>query len=625
MNRRRRKKNDGPAKGCSILLEEEAMVKSWSSSLARTAALTLSLVLVAGVFNANAWWDKNWQYRKKLAIDLSEKGANIKENLTDVPVLVRLHTGNFSFANAKKDGTDLRFVSADDKVPLKFHIEKFDPKQEIALVWVRVSQLAGGGNQDAVWLYYGNDSASGGLEEAGGTYDTGQVLVYHLSEADGAPKDATSYGNHASAFAGTHGTPAAIGNGFTFKGTGEKIVVQRTPSLNFAKGFSYSAWVRIDQPQNDAHLFSWDDGGQSIVVGIDQERPYLRVGVSGKQPVVSDKKGTLTLKAWHHLAITADSEKQLAAVYLDGRQVSAMNLFAPLPSPAGEIAMGASMKGQNAFAGDLDEVEIASSVRPAAWMAAAFAGQGQDGKLTTLQQEESGNGGGENLTIRLIKVTAKSITFDGWAIIALCTTMLFLAAGVFISKFTRLQKIKKGNEAFLESFNSLHDPLELDQEDDTFENSTLFRIYQAGYNQLMHWAEKHGKDQEDVVLTTSALNIFRAALDRANSDEVRKMNAWMIVLTLGISGGPFWGLLGTVWGVMNTFASLAEAGEANLSAIAPGVASALACTLFGLFVAIPALFAYSFLVMHMKNLNVETRHFIEEYALRVEGFHGEDA
>lgn len=601
------------------------MGKGLCNRLAGTVALALSLVMVVGVFNANAWWDKKWQYRKKVSFDLTEKGANIKENLTDVPVLVRLHSGNFSFANAKKDGTDLRFMSADDKVPLKFHIEKFDTKQEIALVWVRVPQLAGGGSQDSVWLYYGNDSAPGGMEESGGTYDTSQVLVYHLSEVDGAPKDATSYGNHASAFAGTHGTPAAIGNGFTFKGPGEKIVVQRSPSLNFAKGFSYSAWVRIDQPQNDAHLFSWDDGGQSIVVGIDQDRPYLRVGVSGKQPVVSDKKGTLALKSWHHLAVTADSEKQLAAVYLDGRQVSAMNLFASLPSPAGEIAMGASMKGQNAFAGDMDEVEISSIARPAAWIAAAAAGQGPDGKLTTYQQEESGKGGGENLTIRLIRTTARSITFDGWMIIALCTSMLFMSAAVFVTKFIRLQKIKRGNDAFLESFNSLHDPLELDQEDDNFENSSLFRIYRAGYDQIIRWAEKRGEDQEEVVLTTSAMNIFRASLDRANSDELRKMNAWMIVLTLGISGGPFWGLLGTVWGVMNTFASLAEAGEANLSAIAPGVASALACTLFGLLVAIPALFAYSFLILHMKNLNVETRHFIEEYALRVEGFHGEEA
>ena len=228
------------------------------------------------------------------------------------------------------------------------------------------------------------------------------------------------------------------------------------------------------------------------------------------------------------------------------------------------------------------------------------------------------------MTIRLIKVTARSITFDGWLIIGLCTFMLLMAAVVFVTKYIMLQKVKKSNEAFLESFNDLHDPLELDMEDEDFKNSTLFRIYSAGYDQIVNWAEKHGEGKEEVVLNNSALNIFRASLDRASSNETRKINAWMIVLTLGISGGPFWGLLGTVWGVMNTFASLAEAGEANLSAIAPGVASALACTLFGLFVAIPALFAYSFLVMLMKNLNVETRHFIEEYSLKVEGFHGKE-
>ena len=55
------------------------------------------------------------------------------------------------------------------------------------------------------------------------------------------------------------------------------------------------------------------------------------------------------------------------------------------------------------------------------------------------------------------------------------------------------------------------------------------------------------------------------------------------------------GLFGTVWGVINTFAGVAEAGEANLAAIAPGVASALACTLMGLMLAIPALFQYSYL------------------------------
>lgn len=594
------------------------MVRNGLNKLAGIVAVILLLTLVSGVTRADAWWDKKWQFREKVSFDLSEKGANIKDNLIDAPVLVRLHAGNFQFANAKKDGSDIRFVSADDKVPLKFHIEKYDSKLAMAQVWVRVPQLAGGGAKDSIWLYYGNESSAAG-QEAGATYDAGQVLVYHLNDEQGGPRDATSYANHAADFAGAHNVPSVIGNGYSFKG-GEKIVVTRSPSLNFAKGFTFSAWVRIPQSQTAAHLFSWQDGTQSIIVGIDQDKPFFQVGSA-----VTEKKGSLTPNVWHHLVVAADSEKKVGTLYIDGLEVSTVALQSALPSPAAEIAIGAALSGQNSYVGDLDEIQLSSIARSAAWVAAASAGQGPDGKLTTYAQEENASGGGESHTVRLIKITARSITLDGWLIIGLCTVMLILAAIVFVNKYMRLYKIKRGNEAFVESFNNLHDPLELDMEDvDDFKHSSLYRIYMAGYDQIINWAEKHGEGKEEVHLTNSGMNIFRASLDRASSNETRKMNAWMIVLTLGISGGPFWGLLGTVWGVMNTFASLAEAGEANLTAIAPGVASALACTLFGLFVAIPALFAYSILVMQMKNLNVETRHFIEEYSLKVEGFHGKE-
>ena len=126
-------------------------------------------------------------------------------------------------------------------------------------------------------------------------------------------------------------------------------------------------------------------------------------------------------------------------------------------------------------------------------------------------------------------------------------------------------------------------------------------------------------------MSRAAISIFETALDRASVKEVQELNSWMIVLTLGISGGPFWGLLGTVWGVMNTFGSLAEAAEANLSAIAPGVASALACTLFGLLVAIPSLFAYSYLITRMKKVNQDVRLFIDEFTGKVEEAYGDEA
>jgi biopolymer transport protein ExbB len=82
------------------------------------------------------------------------------------------------------------------------------------------------------------------------------------------------------------------------------------------------------------------------------------------------------------------------------------------------------------------------------------------------------------------------------------------------------------------------------------------------------------------------------------------------------------GLFGTVWGVINTFAGVAEAGEANLAAIAPGVASALACTLMGLMLAIPALFQYSYLSAEIKSVTADMNVFMDELTNRVEEEYG---
>jgi biopolymer transport protein ExbB len=241
-------------------------------------------------------------------------------------------------------------------------------------------------------------------------------------------------------------------------------------------------------------------------------------------------------------------------------------------------------------------------------------------------QEEVGKGGEGNLTIQLMKIIANSITFDGWLVIGLCTGMLLLSVFVFVKKFLLINKIQRDNESFLEAFASNHDPLALKESDeDDYEHSSLYRIYRAGHDEIVRWLSRFEDSQEVHRLSPSVMNIYRASLDKASAQETKKLNAWLIVMTLSISGGPFWGLLGTVWGVMNTFAALAASGEANLSAIAPGVASALACTLFGLFVAIPALFAYSYLTMRMKIINSDTRIFIDELHVKIEGAYGESA
>ena len=124
--------------------------------------LVLGLALIGLVFSSvsHAAWNADWPQRLKIGLNTTAEGVSIAAGVDNVPVLVRLHTGNFQFVEAKPDGSDLRFIAGDDKTPLKHHIEKFDSLNELALVWVQVPKLLPGSNAEFIWLYYGNQAAA---------------------------------------------------------------------------------------------------------------------------------------------------------------------------------------------------------------------------------------------------------------------------------------------------------------------------------------------------------------------------------------------------------------------------------------------------------------------------------
>jgi len=103
------------------------------SRLTVVAASIIIVSIFAGSIQAHAWWDDKWQFRRKIVFDTTSTGADVKENLNETAVLLRLHTGNFSFAAARDDGSDIRFMSGDDKLPLKSQKELYDAANEIAL------------------------------------------------------------------------------------------------------------------------------------------------------------------------------------------------------------------------------------------------------------------------------------------------------------------------------------------------------------------------------------------------------------------------------------------------------------------------------------------------------------
>ena len=373
-------------------------------------ALVLFTSLLIALLPHAAWAD-DWSGQKKINLNTTESGADIKEDLAQVPVLVRLHTGNFAhFLDMKEDGSDLRFFAADGKTALPYHIEKFDALNELALVWVQVPKLTAN-KSDFIWMKYGNPQASN-AQDAKAVYDANYAAVYQF-EAAGPLKDQTGNANNVVSSTAEHRPAAIIGAGTGFNGT-QKIVIPASPSLKFGDaGFTLSAWVKIVAPQRDAVLFARQDGTDAVSVHIDQTRIYARV-VHGGKTGETPRTGELVAGTWHHLAVTGGAH---LTVYIDGRETA--SLAAATPALAGDMVLGASSAGGNFFSGEVDEVEISNIARSADWIKAEAKGQGPDAKLVTPADDAKEEGGNTSYVGTILR----SVTVDGWVVIVLLMIM----------------------------------------------------------------------------------------------------------------------------------------------------------------------------------------------------------
>jgi len=188
-----------------------------------------------------------------------------------------------------------------------------------------------------------------------------------------------------------------------------------------------------------------------------------------------------------------------------------------------------------------------------------------------------------------------------------------VAVWVMITKTLLVRRIDRGNLGFMTGFRASTDVLAA-QGLQQHPHSPLARLYAAGCRELTR--RDVGKAGAPP-LSGASIDAVKAAVDADLVRESHKLNAQMVLLTIAISGGPFLGLLGTVVGVMITFAAIAAAGDVNVNAIAPGIAAALLATVAGLAVAIPALFGYNYLASRIKNISADMQIFVDEFVTRV--------
>jgi biopolymer transport protein ExbB len=597
--------------------------------LAALIAIAAALIPVAAP--AASWWNNDWKYRKEIDLDLSAGGADVAGTPLDVPVLIRLSLANFSYFNdTKPDGSDFRVVAGDDKTPLKFHFEKYDVQNQMALLWVRVPQITGGAKSDKIYAYYGNADAPG-AGDAPGSYDASQVLVLPFSESSGPPLDLTAYKNNPSASNAALTPASLIGGGAKFSGK-ETITVPATASLRLlpSQGLTMSAWLRIEQPQQ-ATVMVLADQGKLVELAVEGSKIAARATLGGA-PVSVAQTTELSLSQWHHVALTIGSGK--LTLYVDG--IPASSSPVALAEVGGNLRIG-SGDGRGFLTGDLDEVQVSKAVRSADWIKASARAQGMDANLVVYGPDGQKEGGSQASYFGTI---AKNLTIDGWVVIGICMAMLVIALVIMVFKAVFLTRVERANSRFLREFRRLSgDPTALDKPSTSSEDqdlvaapsmadlakdqnkygaSTLYRLYHHGVFELNKRVGGQTLSAQRVkTLSPQSMDAIRAAMDSSMTRLQQTLSSQMVLLTIAISGGPFLGLLGTVIGVMITFAAIALSGDVNVNAIAPGTAAALAATVAGLSVAIPSLFGYNWLNTRIKSITADNRVFVDEFVTRV--------
>lgn len=593
-----------------------------------------SLILSASA-SAASWWNPEWTLRRKITVDTSASGVPIPEPIGSTAVLVRLHDGNFQFPAAKEDATDIRFVTEDDKTLLPFHIEKYDGLLNEAFVWVKLPD-AKPGAKSSFWLYYGNaGNKATRADDAKGTFGADAVLVYHFAERGQPAGDVSGNGNNAQN-AGTAVEGSLIGSGVRFDGKAT-VSVPASASLawNPASPLTVSVWIKPGVLAPNAILFSRRENSTAFLIGLDNGAPFVEI--NGQR---SAADAPLAANAWHHLAVTAAAGS--VTLYLDGERAG--TLGAPVPALNSVITLGGdSADGATNFTGEMDELEIyKTALAPGAIQLAATSQSGGEkaAKLLVIGEDEQPKSFFAWLGTGTFGIIIGSLTADGWAVIGILGVMMVMSWYVMVTKVRYLNSMARGNALFLKAWGHVASDLTVLDNSDAetlktlngaldkaglraMRKASVYRLYHDGVEEIRG---RLAADRDLGVrkgLSGRSIQAIRASLDGVLVRETQKIASRIVLLTICISGGPFLGLLGTVIGVMITFAAVAAAGDVNVNAIAPGIAAALLATVAGLAVAIPSLFGYNYILSRVKDAKDDMHIFIDEFTTKMAEFYKE--
>lgn len=213
-------------------------------------------------------------------------------------------------------------------------------------------------------------------------------------------------------------------------------------------------------------------------------------------------------------------------------------------------------------------------------------------------------------------------TLTCWVIGSILALLSITSWAAILSKHFLLSRVHRANLSFLRDFRESNHALELFQRREHHEFSSCYHIYYAACREMAWYLL--GEDEPGETLSTrlqgagritpSQMNAVQTAMERSVAEAALRLEARMSWVATALSGAPFLGLLGTVWGILDTFGMLSGAGAAAdfNATLAPGITTALVTTVLGLLVAIPSMMCYNSLVNRIRGMVVRLDNFASE-------------
>jgi|GEM_PF-1793004 hypothetical protein len=307
-----------------------------------------------------------WPYSMTVKFYTTPAGASVAGTVVNFPAVVRLRGPVFAFGQCLADGHDLRFANSKG-VHLPFEIERFDPSDSIADVWVLVDTIKGN-DSTAITMYWGNQNAVV-QSLASSVFDTGSgyEAVWHLNNRGLTERvDATANANNAAPAPGTYEgdewTYGLIGGCDSLDDNDDHLVA---PSINPGKAVTLSMWINMYEMT--ASLRQYFIGKAGPVAGkppfyslmfsqADNQSGALAMNLTTNGKPDSVSGGTLTLNAWYNVVGTYDGTS--LKVYVNGVLAGSKPAAGPVDTSAANVYIGYYDKLSQKLHGKIDEVRI---------------------------------------------------------------------------------------------------------------------------------------------------------------------------------------------------------------------------------------------------------------------------